>query len=405
MNIRGLFLTFIIYIAAVSSVSAQNETGRNEVDTTLNEYEKYQLFSPLTYSRNAVNKAFDFDSETDADNGASNMVTKALLSAYLNRPDLVKTTTEKLADAASVEPVVAKKPVDQKPVIVDDKIDVIDDIEPDIVQPLVVKKPNFWTIKGDYYLQFMQNYISSNWYKGGESSYSFVASGVIEANYNNKSKLSWDNKLEAKIGFQTTRGDTLHTFKTSEDLLRYTGKVGLQATKKWKYTLQLLAYTQFTAGYKANDPMVYSDFCSPLNLNLSIGMQYTIDLFKGKLKGTALISPLAYNYKYVGRLNLSERNGIDADRHHKEDFGSSVTADVTWQFLSNLKWKSRFYGFTSYKRVQLEWENTLTFSFNKYISTNLFLYPRFDDDVKVKDNDFGYFQLKEYASLGFAYNF
>jgi hypothetical protein len=36
---------------------------------------------------------------------------------------------------------------------------------------VVVEKPNFWKFKGDGMLQFMQNYVSDNWYKGGESNY------------------------------------------------------------------------------------------------------------------------------------------------------------------------------------------------------------------------------------------
>ena len=29
-----------------------------------------------------------------------------------------------------------------------------------------------------------------------------VASAIIQANYNNKQKVKWDNKLELKLGFQ-----------------------------------------------------------------------------------------------------------------------------------------------------------------------------------------------------------
>ena len=44
------------------------------------------------------------------------------------------------------------------------------------------------------------------------------------------------------------------------------------------------------------------------------------------------------------------------------------------------------------------------FQFNKYISSNVFVYPRFDDGAK-RDKDHGYWQLKEYASIGFTYSF
>ena len=52
----------------------------------------------------------------------------------------------------------------------------------------------------------------------------------------------------------------------------------------------------------------------------------------------------------------------------------------------------------------MEWENTFTFVVNKYISSNLFLYPRFDDGA-ARDGKHGYWQMKEYISLGFSYGF
>ncbi len=394
---KKLFILSIFILQFLSAFA-------DDVDTIASETAKYKLFSPLTYSRQSVSRAFDFNTPADESSSTSDeMADKALVDVYLRRPDLVVITETSLSEAQSI-PTTISKPVNYQTEIVGKDIDIIDDIVTVDPAHIIVEKPNFWTIKGDYHLQFLQNYVSSNWYKGGESSYSFVASGTLEANYNNKSKLTWDNKLEARIGFQSTRGDTLHQFKTSEDLLRYTGKLGLQATKKWYYTLQFLTYTQFTTGYKANNPKVFSDFCSPLNVNLSLGMQYKMEAMKKKLTGTVLISPLAYNFRYVGRLALATSYNLEADSHTLHDFGSSLTADLTWKFSDNIKWKTRLYAFTSYHRVEAEWENTFTFAFNKYISTNVFLYPRFDDSKK-RDSDYGYFQLKEYASLGFSYSF
>jgi hypothetical protein len=196
----------------------------------------------------------------------------------------------------------------------------------------------------------------------------------------------------------------VHKFKSNEDLIRYTGKVGLEATKKWYYTLQLLAYTQFTRGLKSNDLKTYSDFMSPFNLNVGLGMDYKVEAFDKKLTGTVNLSPIAVNYRYVGRLDLGPSYGLKEGKHSLLDVGSQVTADLEWKISEVLKWKTRFYAFTSYKRTEIEWENTFALQVSKYISANLFLYPRFDD-AGSRDADLGYWQFKEYSSIGFNYTF
>ena len=226
----------------------------------------------------------------------------------------------------------------------------------------------------------------------------------MQTNYNNKQKVKWDNKLELRLGYQTSRGDTIHKYKTTEDLIRYTGKVGLQATKRWYYTLQLIAQTQFTHGVKSNDKKIYSDFFSPFNLNLSVGMDYSVDWLNHHLKGSVHIAPLALNWKYVGRADLATRYGLDEGHHGMTDYGSECTIDLNWVLADNLRWKTRLYGYTTYKRAELEWENTITFQFNRYISTNVFIYPRFDDGAQRKDGQ-SYWQFKEFASVGFSYSF
>ena len=350
------------------------------------------LFLPPTFYKDVPHKAFSLtDSLTTVD--------ELMLLLYLNRPDLVSATQKQLEKAG---PVLAPTTVTDKPAVE------VAETKPAEAMPndvdLIVLKPNFWSFGGDHYLQFFQNYVSSNWYKGGQSNYSMVASLTLNANYNNKQKVRWDNKLEMKLGFQTTRGDTLHSLKTSEDLLRYTGKLGLQATKSWYYTFQLLASTQFARNFGTNSNYVYSDFLSPLNVNVSIGMDYNINWLKGRMRGSVHLAPLAYNFKYVGRKALATRYGVDAGHHTLNDFGSQITVDVTWRMCDNISWRSRIYGYTTYERVEMEFENTFSFQFNRYISANFFVYPRFDDSRK-RDDHHGYWMFKEYTSLGFSYSF
>lgn len=358
------------------------------------------LFSPLTFYKGPAKDILNLEKQQSGI--ANRLLNNSLMNIYLRRPDLIRFTENELI-STSINGVDDHSVQNPSHNIIDRVAPV--PMEPDVISMDVwVTKPNFWTFSGDYYLQFLQNYISGNWYKGGESNYSMLGSVTLQANYNNKQKVKWDNKLELKLGYQTSRGDTLHKYKTSEDLLRYTGKLGLQAASKWYYTLQLIAYTQFTRGYKSNDPFVYSDFMSPFNLNVSVGMDYTVSWLNKKLTGTVHLAPFAFNWKYVDRLELSTRNGIDEGRHSLSDYGSEFTVDLTWALSDMVKWKTRMYGYTTYNRTEFEWENQISLQFNRYISANIFLYPRFDDGA-TRDTDYGYWEFKEYCSLGFSYSF
>ena len=361
----------------------------------------YRLFTPMTFYHNVADRTLAMNDERE--DKVEDAVDAVLLNVYLNRPDLVGTTETTLKEAGSVRDDV-DEPI-ETPISFVEETGMPEVVIQDTAQvELVIQKPKFWTYKGDGFLQFMQNYVSGNWYKGGESNYSMLGAVTLEANYDNKNKWKWDNKLELKLGFQRTKTDSVHKFKSNEDLIRYTGKVGLEATKKWYYTLQLLAYTQFTRGLKANDEKTYSDFMSPFNLNVGLGMDYKVEACNKKLTGTVNLSPIALNYRYVGRLDLGPSYGLAEGKHSLLDFGSQVTADLEWKISEVLKWKSRFYAFTSYKRTEIEWENTFALQVSKYISANLFLYPRFDD-AGSRDVDLGYWQFKEFSSIGFNYTF
>ena len=150
--------------------------------------------------------------------------------------------------------------------------------------------------------------------------------------------------------------------------------------------------------------MIYSDFFSPFNANLGLGMDYKVESKNKKLTGTINFSPISVNYRYVGRLELGPIYGLEEGKHSIWEFGPNMTADLEWKFNDVVTWKTRFYAFTSFKRAEIEWENTFELRVSKYITANLFLFPRFDD-ASLYDSDLGYWQFKEYSSLGLAYTF
>ena len=388
-----------LFLAVALALSAKAAQPNDSVNGRY-----YRLFAPLTFYHNVADKSLALHSESAGKDKLSDEIDAALLNVYLKRPDLVKATETDLQETGSIREDV-NTPLENKVDFVE-KVEApsIMDIPQDIPDTVMVQVPKFWTYKGDGFLQFMQNYVSGNWYKGGESNYSMVGALTLEANYDNKEKWLWNNKLELKLGFIRSRTDSLHKLKTNEDLIRLTSKVGLQASKHWYYTLQLQAYTQFTKGYKSNDPKVYSDFFSPFNINLGLGMDYKVETENKRLTGSVNLSPIAINYRYVGRVELGPSYGLDAGKRSLVEFGAYLTADFVWKFTDVVTWKTRFYAFTSFKRAEIEWENTFELRVSKYITANLFLFPRFDD-ASMYDDELGYFQFKEYSSLGFAYTF
>lgn len=267
---------------------------------------------------------------------------------------------------------------------------------------IIVHRPRFWTIKANFGFEIMQYFYSDNWHKGGDNHYSWLASSVINANFNNKQKITFDNQLEMRLGFQSSKGDTKHKFLTNSDQIRMINKLGLRALKNWDYTLMLQSWTQFYPSNKKNDPKVYSDFMSPFESILTLGMNYKLNV--KNFSFNAVMSPFAGNFKYVDRKALSSSFGLKPNRHSKFEIGSNITINYNWNIMTNVSWGGRIYYYTDYETTRIEWENTFRLKINKYLSTQLYVYPRFDDGVKRKEGD-SYFQFHENLSLKLNYSF
>ena len=216
----------------LDSIQRVNDSLRAEVS----DGRYFRLFAPTTFYHSGANKSLSLT--PNAGDEVTDAIDQAMMSLYMRRPDLVKNNESRLREVGSLREDVYQELTQQ--VDLTEKAAPVPE-EPEAVPVgLVVVKPNFWKFKADGYLQFLQNYVSGNWYKGGESNYSAVGALTLDLNYNDKDRITFDNKLEMKLGFQTSRTDTVHKFKTNNDLLRFTSKLGLQAHKRWYYTLQLL---------------------------------------------------------------------------------------------------------------------------------------------------------------------
>lgn len=400
------------YSARLDSLKDEYHEWEYTGDDLLSNPYYINLFSSPTLYKGSLRRIIgspkfkESNSEWNANYERVRLTDLALVNIYGKRPYLIETTGLAPEEGGGIRkdleteviPITKLSEKVDKPKLTKDPVVIKPDWE------VTTFRPNFWTFKADVSLRFMQNYISSNWYQGGESNNSLLGSATLEANYDNKRKITFSNKLEMKLGFYSSRSDTIHKYKTNSDLLRMTNKLGVKATKHWYYTFMLQSWTQFYRSFRSNNRYVYSDFMSPFENVASIGMDYKFTSKNKKFNVSATLSPFAHSLKYVGREKLITSNGLDEGKHHKSTFGSTITANATWQPIKNVTWKSRLYFFTDYTFAKVEWENTFLFKINDFLSTELFLYPRFDDSVKRKEGK-SYTQFKEYISLGFGMSF
>ena len=380
----------------------------------------YRLFTPLAFYHAPVNqinemiwqfKPLESVADTRADMLSFNekaftsvtqtdrQVNKILLDTYIKHPEWVVTTEDEIRSRQTFREDIGIKPSPKTSVLSLFKPEPIENAvaEPDVL----IRKPNFWITGGNGSLQLTQNYISENWYKGGDSNKSMLGYLQLFANYNDKEKVQFENMFEAKVGFITNDADTMHSYKMNTDLLRLYSKLGVQAAQNWYYTISGEFNSQFFRNYKTNTNDIQSAFMAPANLILSVGMDFKKK--NQKMNLSVFISPLAYNMRYVGTSKVDETKfGLEEGKSTLHDFGSKIQTTLSWEIVPSVLIDSRLYAFTNYEKVEAEWENTINFVLNRYLSTKLFVHARFDDGAKRVD-DRSYFQLQELLSFGINY--
>ncbi len=344
---------------------------------------------------------------------------QALGSMYVSHPGLVTVTEKEISENALLvkdTDVPIKSDVKMK-----EEVQLSELEHEDVGEVMaIVRKPNFWKFGGSNSLNLTQNFATDNWFQGKANHYNVLGIVAIDANLNNQRKIQWDNRIDLQLGFQTNSESEQNKFKPTNNLFRLNSKLGVKAAKNWYYTFNVKAETQLVPNYqykkqkdeKGNEftrRSVITDFLAPLNVDISVGVDWKWNL--KRFTGSLYMAPGTYNIKYVDRLSLSTRYGIDEGHHTKSTFGPSATAKFNWKIAENIKWDSRLYWISNLHYTNVEFENTITFSINKYLTSKFYFYPRFNDQSlknRMPDadgkNTGTYWMFKEWLSLGISYN-
>lgn len=260
-------------------------------------------------------------------------------------------------------------------------------------------KADKWHWKGDHTLTLQQTALSPNWYKDGDNNMSISGTQKITVKrYDEEAKTTFEGVFDLKLSGYYTKADTIHQMKVSDNELSMTLKYGYKAWKKWYYSGQIYAKTPVFDYYKPNSTTCKSTFLSPLELNVSLGVDYQYTSPNKRFTYSLLLAPLSYDLKYVrdGRVNEADYGISDGDASmHK--IGSSITTKFEWKMSENASWSSRLYYFTPYSSLQVEFENTFNFRISRFFTARIYAYPRFDDSRDTKA------EFKEMLTVGFSY--
>ncbi len=403
------------YATEVEGISAHDSVHVNPL--------YFRLFAPLTLYKSPISQAMAMDAqEVDAEDSLLltmtsskdirllNELDRVLLSTYLESPTLVGLTESDLMSSRNFSEESMKKVSESAKIEVPTAVIApLAEEKPQDVMDLVVQKPKFWVTKGNFSTQVTESYFSPNWYQGGVNNLNLLSMLTLEANYNNKRKVQWDNKLDARLGFyqnQPAEGEERERPQSNQDLLRLTSKLNLKAIRNWNYAIEAQGNTQMLNHYESDDVTLKSRFLTPMDASLTIGMDFKKTFDKGSI--SVYPGPLSYKLTYVAVDSLAKSYGIEEEgKKIRSDLGSKLEVNFEYQITKNISYKTRFYYFTGrYEYVQMDWENTLNFQVSKYLSTKLFFHARYDDIVKEINPEFanwGYCQFKQYLMLGINY--
>ncbi len=268
-----------------------------------------------------------------------------------------------------------------------------------------------WDMGGHGTFGFTQTYLN-NWKAGGKSAFSFLSVLKGYANYSNP-KLKWENTGELRNGWIRQGGNVNQTQK-NDDKLELISRLGISAFKKWYYSSEIAFITQFFNGYNyPNKTTPISSYMSPAKTLFKLGLDY-----KPNKNFSLFLSPITAKYVFVRDTALinQTRFGVPADRRSFWEPGFNADLrykmDITPRISYETKYKMFFNLQQPFKKVDINWENTIVAQLTERINMTFMLYMLYDDNVTFPSGKFDgqgaeifkpKWQTRELMTIGFSY--
>lgn len=267
---------------------------------------------------------------------------------------------------------------------------------------LQLKDPIKWFYYGNNSMTFNQSSFS-NWNSGGNNNIGII--GKINYNISYKNKRHFlDNNIQLGYGFVSSQTESS---RKTEDYINLMTNYGYDVGKNFYLSTGFQFLSQFSAGYNYTDTPdpTYADRISKL---MSPGYVYAGVgiLYNPNENFQVIFRPINGKFTFVTDpyLQKAGKYGLDKDGQSvRAELGALVNILYRLKILKDVNLVNQVNFFSNYifkaNRVDVSYNGTLNFKFNKFITTVVSVDLLYDHDQMQK------LQFKQTLGIGFSYNF
>ncbi len=264
-----------------------------------------------------------------------------------------------------------------------------------------------------------------NWNAGGNNSISGIFKGNFQRNFI-KGNFKFNNELIIRYG--VAKQQNIEWRKT-DDVFQINSIAGFRkdSLSHWYYAARFNFSTQHTNGYNyPNTDKAISKPFAPAYIFLGIGAEYS----KKELNFSGYVSPLTLKSTLVFDKDLADEgafgvekaifdsngNKINSGKSTRTELGFLISGQYKRDVMQNIHWETRFQLYADYLNnfgnFDIDWQNTLEMTINKYVKASFMLHVIYDDDIKSKEIENNVtiingprLQIKQIIGVGLLWSF